>query len=344
MVTLGGRMLVPYMCASVNDISLLDFGYLALNVYHDRADEALLGLRPHICASFAAVKSAISDGENAWVQLLMPSLTLSTDGGFYAEYYAKIVNQKIAYLVIAIRGTNNLSDDLLDYKTWAKSVWDDTHAQLTNPYYLARAQQFYAACAEVYHDLQSFGWVASNAKLYFTGHSLGGALANMHASNMLLMYPNLPRAVSFNAPGVGGMRGIHHEPAIQQRVLSMRAHYDFVSVIGVAYGYVINNHIPQGCHAAKRVFELHERLMQQRRQHPLSIENALYLLDSFDDAVIELADTCVSLLKQHSMHHFLQAMCHDERALASFDAVRHWGQMTSGMNHAERGCDYVRPN
>src|SRR3990167_809808 len=116
--------------------------------------------------------------------------------GFKSMLYLKVENQTVTKAAIAFRGTvlseiQNLKDD---YYAWFDDVFGNGHNnELPLPYELEK--HFCHACliylAETYptFDLQ---------QMYLTGHSLGGAIAQLLACNIAYGL----RTITFNTPGI----------------------------------------------------------------------------------------------------------------------------------------------
>jgi hypothetical protein len=339
-------MIPAFSCGSLRYINLLDFAYLSLNVYHELKDDPLLGQRPRLIGSTALLKENINELQDAWYQLAFPALTLPTNNGFYAEYYAKIINHEIIATMISIRGTDHYDDYKEDYHVWCKSVTDSNNTILNNPSYQGVAGGFYSSCREAMMQIEDAGLAAKNTKLYFTGHSLGGALANLHIGNYMTTYPSVPWAVTFNAPGVGDIKGIDKNLVIQEHVVSMRAHYDFVSAIGEPYGLVVNNHIPEGCKDAKNAFELEHQLNNpQTKKHADVLDHALsaanHMVDEINDRTEQAYDITQALLEQHSMNNFLKVICSSDKALTPFEGLRSYAHKNYGWNHDETAANWI---
>ena len=57
-------------------VGLLDYAYLALNVYYDPKDDALLGKRPHHLQTRKVIK-ALHEGKHGWFRFAYPQLAWS---------------------------------------------------------------------------------------------------------------------------------------------------------------------------------------------------------------------------------------------------------------------------
>jgi hypothetical protein len=338
-------MIPSFSCGSLNYISLLDFSYLSLNVYHDSNDDKLLGRRPIQYFSFEAIKNNIKTFSDGWYQLAFPELHRPKNKGFYAELYAKIIDHKIIATMVAIRGTNNFSDIKEDVDAWTTSVVDSNDAALNDPSYLGECVVFYTLCKDIFHQLQSADLLSDNFEHCYTGHSLGGALANLHVAKVFSLYPRIPHVITFNPPGIGSIKGIDKTPAIEAHVVTMRAHYDFVSAIGVPYGYVINNHIKESAADAKHAFRLEASLNKKPEISSGFLGSVLaaanHYVDDFDDRPVQAYDMKEALLDQHSMSHFLKAICSSDKALLHYRNAGAWARTHSGWNHDERGSNWI---
>ena len=208
--------------------------------------------------------------------------------------------------MLAIRGTDNLSNDLQDVKSWWHSVMIAGHASLPS-YYNNLALAFYYKARKFcrQHGIPTH-------RFFATGHSLGGALAAMLPAHD----GALIRAVTFNAPGIADFKQVKHANDL---VINFRSNYDFVSAIDKPVGNLFPIHVPEKEDQARKAFEIDYEHQQ----------NNWTRLDVIED-LVEIADFTESVLAQHKMAHLYQAIeatCHhkDQREtyldpFATFDS------------------------
>ena len=113
--------MIGSMCNFIKGVALLDFAYLALNVYHTPGDEKYLGLRPGVERSMEALIDDMQK-HDGWFQLDFSELKILHEFGFRAELYAKVYDGKIQHLMTAFRGTVTASDMAEDALTWWNTV------------------------------------------------------------------------------------------------------------------------------------------------------------------------------------------------------------------------------
>jgi hypothetical protein len=303
----------------------MDYAYLATNVYHDHAEDKLLGMRPAVIDSYGLLGSHIKNGKKGWAQLDFPDLHFSSNTGLHIEFYVKIYNRKIQHVMVAFRGTNGWMDWLEDANTWGPSVLRHKNTKLGSFTYWQSAQLVLANFKKVLLQLDQRDLMAHGWEYHITGHSLGAALANMMVGTGYIAIPprsqmkakvcSTPKVISFNPPGIRSLAAICDSPYLEGQVISMRAVYDAVSAVGEPYGYVINNVIPEGYHVAQEAFELKAQ------------GHYRYETKADGEAVAD----------QHLMKYFLKVIArHTSSLTCTHTQLAHWANTHGGLNHDEK--------
>jgi hypothetical protein len=321
-------MLSADSCHVLPFVCLLDYSYLALNVYHSNQHKQLLGKRPVLISSLEEINTIIDSQQQGWFQLTDANNSQSIHHNFYAELYAKIYQKKIQHIMIAIRGTmiNNLSNVYEDVSTWWKDILSSTATIYKKPSYWPLVNQFLSWGHNLIQTLKHHRLLASQCDYHATGHSLGGALVNLLSGYAdLLLSPQL-YIISFNPPGIGNMENVTHASYFENQVITMRAEYDWVSSLGQPYGIVINNEIKEQSliaqSALKKIPLNFDTLFNVELDFIEMLTNPGLLLEKKLKISINEAK---ALVAQHSMKHFLWAILNSQNAYMTFTQLNHWG-------------------
>ena len=263
----------------------------------------------------------------------------------YAELYIKIIDHKVLCAMVAIRGTDNWQDCEEDISTWWKSLLETPKSLLNDLSYFQQLMSFFVRCNDTLHKMDELKLLPKHMETFVTGHSLGGALANMACGSMLMPRPTPAFTISFNAPGIGAMKGIRKEPVVEGRVLSMRAHYDFASAVGEPYGYVINNRIPEKEQEAKTAFQK-EAIINYLKTSKIGQRLELVAPNIKEgiierDRIIQTTDFIESVQAQHSMNNFLRVICSSIKALTHYKMLHTWAYKNTGWNHDEKAQNWI---
>ena len=163
----------------------------------------------------------------------------------YSQLYIKFNGAKATNAVIAIRGSFWLDDYIKDYQSWRHDIENKSYYNtIPEPYYAHTV-----AYTIIVHDYlnQHFPHLLNN--LIFTGHSLGGAIAQFQLLRTGFAYP----AVAFNSPGVGHMPGINLR--LQNLITNVNSRYGLINKLGETIGRYLQIDIPEDEKEAKEIFK-----------------------------------------------------------------------------------------
>ena len=343
-------MVNPSVCNGYHGIGLMDYAYLALNVYHDPNDTKTLGgTRPQKILGSTGLVHTVRTGKG-WYQMDIPGYNLIQSSSFYADFYVKIYNGKIHHLMVAFRGTFNRNNKLVDAETWWPATLPGTDHGLPTVGYWSQAVGFICNCSHLIREMDRHHLLTHFCGHHMTGHSLGGALANLVAAkalicqpaNMHSQLPMTPDVISFNAPGVANMPGVCESTFCEGRVISMRAEYDAVSAIGEPYGYVVNNALPEAEASSKEAFDIQHQ--QESFEKWSGLLSGQPVMGSTLSPVLVKAYEAVQraregyeakdIMQQHSMNNFLKMIkTHNKSIEKSFYRIKNWAREHGGKNH-----------
>ena len=163
----------------------------------------------------------------------------------YSQLYIKFYGAKATNAVIAVRGSFWLSDFVKDYKCWRHDIDNKTlHNIIPEPYYAQTA-----AYTIIVHDYLKRYYPHLLNNLIFTGHSLGGAIAQL----ILLRSGFTYSTVAFNAPGVGHMPDINLK--LKNTITNVNARYGLINKVGLTLGQCYQIDISEQEAQAKELFK-----------------------------------------------------------------------------------------
>ncbi len=161
-----------------------------------------------------------------------------------ADFYAELwVKKDKSEAVIAIRGTANFDNIWTDIKSWYPDVVFNDHEDNKPQHYYRLATVYYHKCLDYLR--KNF----PKAKLTFTGHSLGGALAQIVVASNLRPHT----VVAFNSPGIGHM--VPQAKNIASLIHNINSRYGFFNKIGETIGSIDYVDIPEKEDIAKLFYE-----------------------------------------------------------------------------------------
>lgn len=215
---------------------------------------------------------------------------------FYAELW---LHHSKREAILGFRGTevNVMDNDVVDAKAWWKDALGETKHE-KHPKYLNQAILLANDCKQYLKKH------APNAILYFTGHSLGGAIAE------LMTTKEQDISVGFNSPGIGHIR--HVNTAFAPLIHNVNSRYGYINKIGKAIGSVDYVDVPEGEEYAKVAFQAYDdfktRYNEDNHLSPISIQLAHdRYYENMDKKIISF-NFLLSAGPQHSMSNLLDAL------------------------------------
>lgn len=221
---------------------------------------------------------------------------------FYAGLYIHFDNAKATNAVIVYRGTKplNISNDCTDIKTWFSDVFGDGSYDKLPSYYVYASSFFYAA--RDYLDKHF-----PDVPLKVTGHSLGGALAQL-----IVAYSHMPvKSIVFNSPGIGNIPDVNLEAGYQ--VLNINSTYGFINKVGKVIGEILYIDVPNKESYAKDAFEKHDLILKDEKQIRATKNPLIMIADEIEikgASRVQQNDFLLSCAAQHSMGNLLEAINH----------------------------------
>ena len=272
---------------------IIEYAILSKHVYN--TEHHLIGA-PKKAESFNSSDIATFKAQrlSGWSRALDVDPSMHPRKPFYSQLYIKFLSGQAVAAVVAIRGTvmtirDNLDEDISTF--WSEVLGIGHHDKL--PGYRSLAMLFFK---KAYDYVKKY---LPRARLSITGHSLGGAIAQMITLSMRLV-----PSVVFNSPGVGHMFadkadrfGLIH---------NINAKYGIINKIGQTIGHLQLIDIPEKEAEARNMCENYNKALYKMSEigdtaaehdpEPLS-KAALYAvgaemrLASFSESMGTLKDT-----------------------------------------------------
>lgn len=227
---------------------------------------------------------------------------------FYAELWWK---QKANEAVIVFRGTNNFDNLLTDIKSWYPDV-------ILNEKNDNKPAQYLRLAVVFYHEAKRY--LRKNypkAHLSFTGHSLGGALAQLVSGLNGIPFP----VVAFNSPGIGYMAP--RVKAMSAQIHNINSRYGFINKVGEVVGSVDYVDVPEEESLAKDYFDAAkdidiEKELLAKLDDPSSFHAEMIEAKISRDEKVEDFSLLASCYPQHKISNLVHALQADQnKALAN---------------------------
>src|SRR3989339_1001923 len=294
-------------------ITVLEYAYLSSDVYNEPSKFKLIH-----------VTTKRDSNLNGWRRVTDVDPFVISEHPFFAALYIKFEEGQAMDAVIAIRGTMknelaNLKEDVESF--YSDVLGDGSHTEL--PSYLINAKNFAFECRTyLIHHFPEF----MLGNLRHTGHSLGGALAQL----MSLTGTPYP-AVVFNSPGCAEMPEIDREDA--EVVYNINSRYDIFNKMGHTLGHVSVIEVPQDEAVAKNIFHAFNRkdfsnsLQEEARSKQLSgVKKTTTQLKGMSSRIDAYLST-LSAVKQSALYRQKELLCDNESML------KDWQSLTNLFQH-----------
>ncbi|MEM1244201.1 MAG: hypothetical protein AAGG80_05210 [Pseudomonadota bacterium] len=216
----------------------------------------------------------------------------------HAALYIKFLKNFAIDAIVAIRGTDNLYDVSVDFHSWFSDAMSRGKFDHVPSYYVA-AYLFFLRARDFLN--QHFARV----NLSLTGHSLGGALAQLIVGLGHKPYV----AVTFNAPGIGHIPGV--DTNMSQYVYGINSRYGLINKIGKSFGHIEYIDVPNEEAAAKKAFQILaiEQRDEQKFLHTKDAIDKIFLNNLImSEAMQARNDFLVSVYPQHSIKNLIAAL------------------------------------
>ena len=180
-----------------------------------------------------ATSKHIPQEKSSWYIMTDVDSHLIRTNHFYAQLYMKFNKGVATDAIVAIRGTvaKDITNIGVDFLSWCTDTLGEGSHDI-KPFIFTNLAVSFVTKAHNYVRK----YFPNISHLKFTGHSLGGALAQL----MPLQAGFLGETVVFNSPGVGNLPGIIKQNS--NWITNVNSHYGFINKIGKVLGklYVVD--------------------------------------------------------------------------------------------------------
>ena len=223
-----------------------------------------------------------------------------------AEFYAQLwYRKKDNGAVIAIRGTANFDNLKTDIKSWYPDVVFNDREDNIPQHYFRLANVYYHKCLDYLRKNYP------KAKLSFTGHSLGGALAQIVVGQNQRPHT----VVAFNSPGIGHM--VPKAKNIASLIHNINSRYGFINKIGETIGSVDYVDVPEKEEIAKQFYEAEADEKQEEKilnavESKLGFEAQAVMTEINADEQEKAASIVLAAYPQHKIGNLVDALKTEE--------------------------------
>lgn len=198
-------------------ISIKEYAAISGHVYQPKSSH-YMGTKFY-STNQATIKKVNTD--DGWHIMTDVDPDIKPSGDFFAALYLKFSNGKATNAVIAMRGTvTSIVDNLItDVVSWYSSAMGTNWYDKT-PHYFHEAAEF---CEAVFEYLGRYFPNIHDGNIRFTGHSLGGALAQLMSFRCFFM-----PCVIFNSPSCRGLGG-SSLGQVWPLIINVNSHYGIIN-------------------------------------------------------------------------------------------------------------------
>lgn len=201
-------------------ISITQYAQIAGHVYQPKISN-YMGTNFYITSQASIKKVKLKNG---WHIMTDVDSDVTPAGDFFAALYLKFSKGKATDAVIAIRGTDTskLDNLITDVVSWYSSAmgtnWHDHF-----PHYFSKAAEF---CEDVFEYIGTHFPEIHEGNVRLTGHSLGGALAQLMSFRCFFI-----PCVVFNSPSCRGLGG-SRLGQVWPLIVNVNSRYGVINKIG----------------------------------------------------------------------------------------------------------------
>lgn len=239
-------------------VNILEYAFLSAHVYGVTESKTI--------QSVAAPANHTMLPTQKWVYMVDVDFNTKPANHFFAQLYLKFQNGKATDAVVAVRGTvfsdkTNLGVDVLSW--YADALGEGSHDRA--PLVFTNLLINFVVKARNY--IRKYFPHISHLK--FTGHSLGGAMAQL----MPLRAGFLGEAVVFNSPGVGHIPGVKFSNTHWVTLVNSR--YGIINKIGQPVNTPLIIDVPNMEAEAKALFDQSDTADYVRSEKIYQMSDAL---------------------------------------------------------------------